>query len=257
MNRKTSFTFALAVLASAFLASTPAQAYTPSHGARAMTTGGGYSGGEGSVQATAESLPGYFYVDATASARLSDGTLGGTSYAAPCPLCYDLMNASSYAMFWDTVTFHNAQGAGQAQLKVSIDGTMNEPHAIAWANFYAGPVQQDFFYNQASLAPAVYLDTGSTVLTQDLALLPGDTTVFIYAALSTDSVAWPNANVPTATADFANGLRFSWTLPAGVTATSASGQFMTSAVPEPGSLALLAGGLCVLGAVQRRSRTKA
>lgn len=55
-----------------------------------------------------------------------------------------------------------------------------------------------------------------------------------------------------AVADYSHTARFSCVLPAGVTVSSASGQFMTAPVPEPASYALMLAGLVMLPWARRR-----
>lgn len=252
---KTSMTLALALVSATLLATAPAQA-APTYGVYAGAQAGQHHGGEGQVAAASATLPGHAYIDASATANLREGSLGATSQSAPCLPCGDLTTAMATTRFWDTVTFHNGPTAGNAQLRVSIDGTLRSRDAIASARFYVGAAHEDFWQRLDSYAPAVDLATGLTKLSQDLALLAGDTTVLVFADLVVDTVAWPEAGAPASRADFGHGLRFSWTLPEGVATSSASGQFMTATatLPEPASLALLGSGLGLLGIFQRRRR---
>jgi hypothetical protein len=176
--------------------------------------------------------------------------------AVSCPPCRTHTGAQSVARYWDTVTFRNGQNLGLAQLSVSIDGTLTPGgFAQASARFYVGHAHADFFERLDFYAPSVALQTGTTVLGDDLAIPLGDTKVFIFAELYTS--AWTSYHLPgqQTSADFGNTLHFNWVLPEGVTTSSASGQFMTSAVPEPTSALLLACGLGGMGLFRLRRRT--
>jgi hypothetical protein len=229
-----------------------AQAATPNYGSYAGTTGGVRSGGEGSFSAMANTPSYYKYSYAWGMASLGDGTLHAASSATPCPGCHARTGAQSLASFWDTVTFSNGQNLGLAQLSVSIDGTLTPGgNAMAFARFYIGDPKADFFDRLNDYAPSVQLKSGTTVLGDELLLPLGDRKFFIYAELYTSAVANYYPGSSNASADFGNTLHFNWTLPEGVTTSSASGQFMTSAVPEPTSALLLA---CGLGGLWLRRR---
>lgn len=251
---KTSMTLALALASATLLAAAPAQAALPNYGSYAGTIGGVRSGGEGSFSAMANTPAYYKYSYAWAMSGLGDGTLHAASSATPCPGCHAKTGASSMARYWDTVTFHNGLNLGLAQLSVSIDGTLTPGNSQASARFYVGDPKADFFDRLNDYAPAVSLKSGTTVLGDELAIPLGNRKFFIFAELYTSAVALPYAGSPNASADFGNTLHFNWTLPEGVTTSSASGQFMTSAVPEPASALLLACGLASLLLGRRRER---
>jgi len=251
---KTCLTLALA-LASATLLTTAAQAALPGYGSYAGTSGGSRSGGEGSFAAMANTPSYYKYSYGWAQAGLGDGTLHAASSAVSCPPCRAHTSAQSMARYWDTVTFHNGQNIGLAQLSVSIDGTLTPGgFAQASARFYVGAAHADFFSRLDQYAPSVALKSGTTVLGDELAIPLGDTTVFIFAELYTSALASYHMPGQQTSADFGNTLHFNWVLPEGVTVSSASGQFMTSAVPEPSSWAMAGLGVMALVAFRRRRR---
>ena len=247
-------TLTLALAGALLAAAGPAQAAPVHYGSYAGTTGGASSGGEGSFSAMANTPSYYKHSYAWAMGGLGDGTLHAAASATPCPGCNAKTGAESVARFWDTVTFRNGMNLGLAQLSVSIDGTLTPGNAQASARFYVGAARADFFDRLNFYAPSVALQSGTTVLGDDLAIPLGDTTVFIFAELYTSAVALPYAGSPNAMADFGNTLHFNWTLPEGVTTASASGQFMTQAVPEPATWAMTGAGLALLGWMQRRRR---
>ncbi|KQW52205.1 MULTISPECIES: PEP-CTERM sorting domain-containing protein [unclassified Roseateles] len=252
---KTSMTLLLALASATLLATSPARAATPNYGSYAGTSGGARSGGEGSFSAMANTPSYYKYSYAWGMAGLGDGTLHAAASATPCPGCHAKTGAESSARFWDTVSFRNGQNLGLANLSVTIDGTLTPGgNAQAWARFYVGDPKADFFDRLNHYAPAVALKSGTTVLGDELVIPLGDSRFFIYAELYTSAVALPYPGSPNTSADFGNTLHFNWTLPDGVTTSSASGQFMTSAVPEPSSWAMSGAGLLLLSWLLRRRR---
>jgi len=253
MNRQTSFTLLAAVAASAWLATAPAQAVTPNYGAYAGVVGG-RNGGEGSFQAMVNTGPSHKYDYGWAMAALGDGTLHAAASAVRCEGCRTKTGTSAVARYWDTVTFQNGANLGLAELSVSIDGSLSPLGAQASVRWYVGPARADFFDRLSDFAPAVALASGTTVLGDELAIPLGNTQVFIFAELYTSALAVPGVGGWDSSADFGNTLHFNWTLPEGVTTRSASGQFMTAAVPEPSTWAMAGVGLAMLGWLQRRRR---
>lgn len=256
-NHKTSLTLLLAVAASAWLAVAPAQAAAPHYGSYAGVYGGTRSGGEGSFNAMANTLATHSkYSYGWGMASLADGTIHAASSATPCPGCHAKTGTSSLVRYWDTVTFRNGLNLSLVELGVSIDGTLTPGNSHASARFYIGHAHPDFFDRLDTYAPSVALTSGTTVLGDELFIPLGDATYFVFAELYTSAVALPYAGSPNASADFGNTLHFNWTLPEGVTTSSASGQFMTSAVPEPSAWMMAGAGMLLLGALQRRRRPR-
>jgi len=197
------------------------------------TTAGGAGVTAGAIPLGAGSM--------TASANLSTGIL--TAYSA---------SGLASAALWDTFTFSGLPTLGETvTFTLSLSGTLSGT-AFGTASIQAGPsatfegmgtVQQGTGFGDGTPLPAsisvalTATDASSlTVSTQILAVgFPGD------IADLTDP--------PTLTID----------LPAGVTATSASGVFTNfapfapfAAIPEPGSAGLLLAGLWGLVSVRHR-----
>lgn len=185
-------------------------------------------------------------------ASLASGALHAFASAEPrerCPTVSYCNGMVSTAYFWDTLTIHNGVNAGLISPWISIDGTLDGT-ASASVRFYAGGANSNFWSHLDSYAPKQALSSGSTTLNEDAMWVPayGDTTIFVYASLTARADGGPTWG---AVADFGNTLHFNIDLPEGASFTSASGTFM-SAVPEPGSAALLLAGSLGLIAWRRR-----
>ena len=171
---KTSLTRALAIAAATLLTTAPAQAQVvPNYGAYAKAYGGSRSGGEGSFSAMSNTLAGHKWDYGWAMAGLSDGTLHAAASAvipSCAPSCATKSYSSSMARYWDTVTFVNGQNLGLAKLSVSIDGTLSGMGANASVRWYAGSRPADFFERLSHHAPAIALESGTTVLGDELAI---------------------------------------------------------------------------------------
>ena len=187
-----------------------------------------------------------------ASGSLASGTphsFSAAEMAAGCspPVC---RAARSTIRMWDTISIHNGFNAGFTNPWLTIDGNLAGLAATATVRFYAGSPATGIWSTIDSL-PKQALTSGTTEFNGEAALLPpfGDDEYFIYAELETQAIGGPTwASV----ADFGHTLHFNWQLPDGATYTSASGMFMTAAVPEPGTMALGAFGVLLLGGVLRR-----
>jgi hypothetical protein len=226
------------------------------HAICAIPTAGYLSGSFGTDVVTASSCSDF---TSAGGAGVTAGAipLGTGSMAASADLSTGILTAYSAsglasAAVWDTFTFSGLPTLGETvTFTLSLSGTLSG-NAFGTANIQAGPsatfagvgtVQQGTGFGDGTPLPAsisvalTATDASSlTVSTQILAVgFPGD------IADLTDP--------PTLTVD----------LPAGVTATSASGVFTNfepfAAIPEPGSAALLLAGLWgLVSARHRRDR---
>jgi hypothetical protein len=225
-------------------------------GAYVGASSGGWRGGSGHFSASVTSLPNR-YTQSWAAASLADGKLHASATATRMSCgprgCHTKTGATATAIYWDTISFVNGQNIGLADIELSIDGVMSPLGSQASVRWYVGHKPSDFWSDVGRYAETHVLSNGTTVIDDGLALPLGNSTFFVYAELTVSALAVGNweGGAWDAVADFGNTLHFNWTLPEGVTYSSASGQFMT-AVPEPASAVLMLGGL--LGFAVRRSR---
>lgn len=254
----TRFLFRAAPIAAAALVmaafAPQSNAATPRFGAYASSSGYGWEGGEGSFSADRSGSD--RYSRGLAAASLANGQLHSFSAGVqlPCntPGCHGRAGNTSFARYWDTVVFHNGTNLGLAELELSVDGVIAGPRAAASVRWYVGDPKADFFERLNDWAPSKALASGKTVIDDGLVLPLGKRTYFVFAEIfttATSTTLWDSV------ADFGNTLHFNWTLPEGVTASSASGVFMTAAtpaVPEPETYALMIAGLAAMGFVARR-----
>ncbi len=242
----------------------------PSHGSQvtvdASLVGGSLRAGGAGVRESALELSSQRGNRAAARADISDGALHAIAISGvqseDCRLgvprtCF-LSHASAEAWLWDVVTFHaaNLRDPSQVRWRFAIDGFedlgpwggFDGSFATAKFGFYVStsPFSQALRMNEIDgdffVAGAFDMPTGPDV----------SLTLYIQAKLS---VEVSNGAV----ADYSHTARFGWEVPAGVTYTSHSGEFMAdhplpAPVPEPTPLSLLSLGLAALRMVTRRSR---
>lgn len=220
-----------------------------------------YAGGQtlgGTGHASANNSYANVNVKGVASASLVDGTLHAYAWSSNNPTlpkgCRpDMLSCnwgtSADAWYWDKITLEagdDYEPGEEITWSWSVDGTTTRGKwwsgASAYSYFYVGP-------NAEGWRKPIYLDvknqsrsiSGSFVMPADGSPL----TLYSYGSLSVFAEGG-------AVADYSHTARFSWALPDGVTFTSASGQFMAAAVPEPSTCGLMLAGLAVLPWVRRR-----
>lgn len=198
---------------------------------------------------------------AYSAASLGAGTLKADALVrreVPCELgdrsCWTA-GTSAHAAMWDTIQLFQVEDNAPIientliPLELSIDGHL---HGDAEARFR-------FYYgdrNFLDLDKLAWYDLAEGVsLYNDIMLVPPVGKQFVYIELWSIALA-DGVKSQLSHADFGHTLHFNWTLPEGVYAKSASGQFLsqTAAVPEPGAWALMIIGFGVSGAALRRRR---
>lgn len=197
-------------------------------------------------------------VKAEASASLLDGSLHAYSWSSNNPTlpkgCRPDMlqcnwGTSAEAWYHDTITLQADETSAPGSLVLwmwSVTGTTTR------GKWWSGASATSYFYIGTNpdgwrTAPLLDVKNQSREISSTF-LIPEEgqsLKLYIYGSLSTFAEGG-------AVADYSHTARFNWTLPQGVTATSASGHFMAAAVPEPSSYALMLTGLAVLPWARRR-----
>ena len=203
---------------------------------------------------------------AQGSANLSSGILRASAVAPPTGLLtYPPYYSYVSSVIRDALTF-GAGASGTAFLDYHFHGTMSGYGGYVYSTAHLGFNESENFQsvtanhvltngscaaynNPTSCVDGTSIDEYGTFA---FAITPGQ------AFLQIDLLAYPENG---AAADFSNTASLYLRLPAGVTYTSGSGQFLAtavpvSAVPEPGTLPLMLSALGVIGVMVRR-RAKA
>ena len=173
----------------------------------------------------------------TASANLGTAVL--TSYSA---------GGSSSSALWDTVTFSGIAPTGALVTEsLSLTGSMTtDADGYAWVSVGTGVGQDYDSFGSDSMLMTNATGVPASVSTSFYAY--NGETVLVLAELETHAYQG-------GIADLSDPPTFHLIVPEGVTYTSASGVLgLTSSVPEPGSLVLMAAGLALLGAARASSR---
>jgi hypothetical protein len=235
----------------------PLAAQGGSFGTWAGTYRGASSGGAGAYSAESTSVADP-WARGWGAGSLATAALHASAITSPRPCgwanCRMTTEAMATVAFWDTITFVNGQNTGLAPVRLVVDGMRSTSGSWTGLHWYMGRMPSDFWQDTSRYTKRTELFSGTTEVGDDLLVPLGETTWFIYARMSVQAAT--TCYIGTCTepgfADFGNTLHVRWTLPEGVAFRSASGQFM-SAVPEPGSAALLAAGVGLLAFGRWRS----
>lgn len=226
-------------------------------GAQPMGTSGVYARAAGQTvgglgQAGATNSYAQVNVKAEASASLVDGSLHAYSWSSNNPTLPKGCRPDMLQCNWGT----SAEAWYYDKITLQADETTVPGSIVTWmwsvtgsttrGKWWSGSSATSYFYigtNPEGWRTAPLLDvkyqsrdvTSTFIAPEDGHAL----TLYIYGSLSTFAEGG-------AVADYSHTARFNSTLPTGVTATSASGHFMTAAVPEPSTYGLMLAGLAVL-----------
>ena len=225
-----------------------------------VTAGFSDNGGSGAPGSLAREANGMY--SAYAAATLPDGKLHASvvSYSNPdlpvyCTVLTCSWGTSASASFWEYMTVRpdaNHQPGEIVQWSISMDGTKKRglfawgDGAYATARYYFGTDPYGWT-RPHEMALGAQNGVGGTYQ------MPADGSPLVLYYYARLDVAAYSGSI----SDYSNTMAFHWVLPEGATFTSGSGQFMTAAVPEPSTGALVLAGGGLVGWVARRRRAAA
>jgi hypothetical protein len=254
-TKRTRTAFALAPLAMALVIAVgePAQAQFVDgsrYGAEANENGERFSGGAGAdvadLSVTRQSVTGMAQANITAG-LLRAGVSTAERGRDGCHPFFCNYGANMGARMWDTITINNTTANAKViPYDFAIDGILNQGpwgSAAASARLYFGKENNKYLHQPYTLGDGEVSYSGQYTVSAN-----SSSVFYFYTDIQTSAYRG-------GIADFSHTLRFDWTLPEGVTYRSASGKFMTgatTAVPEPGTWAMLIGGFGLIGGTLRR-----
>lgn len=261
MNIVQRFHLAAAVGGSVLALPWAAHAYTAPNNGYGSYARADYNYGGGNAQSSASAHNTTVNDVASASASLADVKLHASAWTTEdpnlpgyCTVLTCSWSGMAEAELWETLTLSSRdhRPGDVVNWSFAIDGYKHRGKwawgdgARATAYYYMGTDWNGMFRpHELSLGANNGVSGSFTV--------PAEGSITIYF-LGDLMVSAEDGSV----ADYSNTMAFSWSLPADVAYTSASGHFMAAAmpppVPEPSSAALLLAGLGVAGWVGQRRR---
>ncbi len=197
-------------------------------------------------------------VQASAEASLNTGSLHALAWSSNNPTLPKGCRPDMLSCNWGT----SADAWFYDKITLQADESHDPGDPVSWSWSVEGETKRGKWWSGSSATSRFYVGTNPegwrNAITLDAKnssreisstfLVPAhgqSLVVYIYGSLSVFAEGG-------AVADFSHTARFNWDLPMGVTATSASGHFMTAAVPEPSTYGLMLAGLAVLPWARRR-----
>jgi hypothetical protein len=232
-----------------------------------LTIGGNYVDGGPGYRASQKAISGIgssgYGAYGEGSGSIGAGALHAYAFANH-PECHSVPplftcdNAAigTRAAIWDTISFAGLPIGSGALIPVSVtvDGHFFGGASGLIRNYvgYGGSGGLD-----VNKIPSQFLNDGQNQFLDNLYVTPSSPTIFLYLELYANAGADGDLH-KIGLADYSHTLHFSWELPEGVTATSASGVFLTdvSAAPEPAAWALMLAGFGAAGGALRGRRRR-